>query len=193
MWKLSGVVLGAALLTAACGGNVGEKKPVNGSGSMDGESMTEVVSPVRNTAGDEIGSVTLVQGPSGVSLKVDVTGLTPGEHGIHFHETGVCVAPDFKESAGGHFNPTDKKHGLDHPDGHHAGDLENIMADENGVAQSEFTTNAVTLNLGEKNSLLDGDGTALIIHDGADDYRTDPSGNSGKAFACAEITSDYVK
>ncbi|PIC57608.1 superoxide dismutase [Sporosarcina sp. P12(2017)] len=198
MWKLPSIVLGSALLMAACGGTADEEKePVNGSSDPvveeEGTAEPEVMAPVMNVDGEEIGSVTLTQGPSGVAMDVDVTGLEPGEHGMHFHETGVCTAPDFKESAGGHFNPTDKKHGLENPEGHHAGDLENLVADEDGNAKVTVTTDAVTLESGKDNSLLDEDGSALIIHEGADDNITDPAGDSGTPFACAEITSEKMK
>ncbi|MDV6379463.1 superoxide dismutase family protein [Sporosarcina sp. GW1-11] len=194
MWKLPSIVLGSVLLMAACGGTK-EQVPVSGgeeTGVDQEVAATEVVAPVRNTDGDNIGTAILTEGPSGVSLKVDVTGLTPGEHGMHFHETGVCTAPDFKASAGGHFNPTGSEHGLDNPKGHHAGDLENLVADEDGNAKVEITTDAVTLEMGKDNSLLDQNGTALIIHEGADDYKTDPAGDSGAPFACAEITSSNI-
>ena len=199
MWKLSSVVLGSALLMAACGGGADDEKvkePVNGSGDPVVEEeteATEVMAPVMNVDGEEIGTVNLTQGPSGVAMDIDVSGLEPGEHGMHFHETGVCTAPDFKESAGGHFNPTDKQHGLENPDGHHAGDLENLVADEDGNAKVTITTDAVTLESDADNSLLDEDGTALIIHEGADDNMTDPAGDSGTPFACAEITSENMK
>lgn len=204
MWKskmkFSSLILGAALLTAACGGAADEEKEpaVDGGDDpvveeQDDMEKTEVMAPMMNVDGEEIGTVMLSQGPSGVAMEVDVTGLEPGEHGMHFHETGVCTAPDFKESAGGHFNPTDKKHGLDNPDGHHAGDLENLEVDEEGNAKVNITTDAVTLDMDEDNSLLDADGTALIIHEGADDNMTDPAGDSGTPFACAEITTDHVK
>ncbi|WP_233194254.1 superoxide dismutase family protein [Sporosarcina sp. P21c] len=201
MWKLSSIALSSALLMAACGGatdegNEKEKEPVNGTGDPVVEEETvepEVMAPVINVDGEEIGSVTLTQGPSGVAMDIDVSGLEPGEHGMHFHETGVCTAPDFKESAGGHFNPTDKKHGLENPEGHHAGDLENLVADEEGNAKVTVTTDAVTLESGKENSLMDEDGSALIIHEGADDNITDPAGNSGTPFACAEITSENMK
>ncbi|PIC67521.1 superoxide dismutase [Sporosarcina sp. P16a] len=201
MWKLPSIALSSALLMAACGGatdegNEKEKEPVNGTGDPVVEEETvepEVMAPVINVDGEEIGSVTLTQGPSGVAMDIDVSGLEPGEHGMHFHETGVCTAPDFKESAGGHFNPTDKKHGLENPEGHHAGDLENLVADEEGNAKVTVTTDAVTLESGKENSLMDEDGSALIIHEGADDNITDPAGNSGTPFACAEITSENMK
>lgn len=202
MWKLSSVVLGSALFMAACGGATTDEDtdPVEGTDDPVVEeegtaetTETEVMAPVMNTDGEEIGTVTLTEGPTGVAMDVDVTGLEPGEHGMHFHETGVCTAPDFKESAGGHFNPTDKQHGLDNPDGHHAGDLENLVADEDGNAKVNVTTDEVTLEEGEDHSLLDEDGSALIIHEGADDNMTDPAGDSGTPFACAEITTDNVQ
>ncbi len=203
MWrmkmKLPSIVLGSALLMAACGGAADEDKdmdPVEGSGDPvveEGTAAPEVMAPIMNVDGDELGTVTLTQGPSGVAMDIDVTGLEPGEHGMHFHETGVCTAPDFKESAGGHFNPMDKEHGLDNPEGHHAGDLENLEVDEDGNAKVTITTDAVTLEAGADNSLVDADGTALIIHEGADDNMTDPAGDSGTPFACAEITSDNVQ
>ena len=202
MWKLSSVVLGSALFMAACGDATTDEDtdPVEGTDEPVVEeegtaetTETEVMAPVMNTDGEEIGTVTLTEGPTGVAMDVDVTGLEPGEHGMHFHETGVCTAPDFKESAGGHFNPTDKQHGLDNPDGHHAGDLENLVADEDGNAKVNVTTDEVTLEEGEDHSLLDEDGSALIIHEGADDNMTDPAGDSGTPFACAEITTDNVQ
>ena len=201
MWKmkLPSIVLGAALLTAACGGAADEEKdtdPVEGSGDPvveEQDDMTEVMAPVINIDGEEIGTVMLTQGPSGVAMEIDVTGLTPGEHGMHFHEKGVCTTPDFKASAGDHFNPMDKEHGLDNPEGHHAGDLENLEADEDGNVKVSITTDAVTLEMDKDNSLLDADGTALLIHEGADDNMTDPAGDSGSPFACSEITSDNVQ
>lgn len=202
MWKLPSIVLGSALMMAACGGaadegNEKEKEPVNGTDDPvveeEATAEPEVMAPVINVDGEEIGSVTLTQGPSGVAMDIDVSGLEPGEHGMHFHETGVCTAPDFKESAGGHFNPTDKKHGLENPEGHHAGDLENLVVDEDGKAKVTVTTDAVTLESGKENSLVDEDGTALVIHEGADDNITDPAGDSGTPFACAEITSENMK
>ncbi|ARD48591.1 superoxide dismutase [Sporosarcina sp. P37] len=198
MWKLSSMVLGAALLTAACGSaSEDEKVPVNENEEtpveQENAAEPEITAPVMNVDGEEIGTVTLTEGPTGVAMDLDVTGLEPGEHGMHFHETGVCTAPDFKASAGGHFNPTGKQHGMDNPEGHHAGDLENIVADEDGNAKVSITAEEVTLESGKENSLLDEDGSALIIHEGADDYKTDPAGDSGSPFACAEITSENMK
>ncbi|WP_153733119.1 superoxide dismutase family protein [Sporosarcina obsidiansis] len=196
MWKLSGVVLGAVLLTVGCGG-AKDKVPVSGNEdtvvSQEGTAEPQIVTPIINTDGDKIGKATLKQEDGGVSIKVKASGLEPGKHGIHIHEHGVCTAPDFKASAGGHFNPTNKEHGFDNPKGYHAGDLENIEVDEEGKVKARITTDQVTLHSGRDNSLLDNDGSALVIHEGVDDYKTDPAGDSGKPFACAEITMDQLK
>ncbi|WP_251668375.1 MULTISPECIES: superoxide dismutase family protein [unclassified Sporosarcina] len=196
MWKLHGVILGAILLTAGCSSAAKEKVPVSGSGEsgvkQQEKAASEVNAPIINTEGESIGSAVIRAEESGVAMDITVTGLTPGKHGIHIHEHGVCTAPDFKASAGGHFNPGGKEHGFDNPKGYHAGDLENIEADDNGNAEVRITTDAVTLELGKENSLLDGGGKALVIHEGEDDYKTDPAGNSGTPFACAEITSENL-
>lgn len=196
MWKLPSIVLGAALLTAACSGDT-QKVPVSGSEEQgmpqEGETAPVIEAPVMNIENKEIGTATLTEEAGGVVLELDVGGLAPGEHALHFHEKGVCTAPDFKESAGGHFNPEGKEHGFDNPNGSHAGDLENFIADEDGSAKVRYTTDAVTLGLGADNSLIDDNGTALIIHEGADDYKTDPAGDAGSPFACAEITSQHMK
>lgn len=197
MWKLSGVLLAAVLVTAGCGGKTTEEKvPVSGGEEQgtpqEGQTETQVETSFIDTEGKEIGKAKITEGPGGVTVEVDVEGLEPGEHGIHIHENGVCTAPDFKASAGGHFNPTGKEHGFDNPKGHHAGDLKNLEVDEDGKGKGYFETADVTLELGKENSLIDDNGTALVIHEGMDDYKTDPAGNSGKPVACAEITSEKV-
>ena len=112
--------------------------------------------------------------------------MPPGGHGIHLHETGKCEAPSF-ESAGPHFNPTNKKHGVENPLGPHLGDLPNIVADETGEVQLNFITADFTLKKGEATSIFDQDGTAVVIHEKEDDYKTDPAGNSGARIACGVI------
>ena len=98
----------------------------------------------------------------------------------------ICTPPDF-ESAGAHFNPTHKQHGFENPKGFHLGDLPNIEVDAEGKVTAVLTTNEFTLKPNVENSLLDSDGSALVIHKDADDYKTDPSGNSGPRIACAAI------
>jgi Cu-Zn family superoxide dismutase len=142
--------------------------------------------PIHNAQGQQIGSAKLTQLPDGVKINVSVTGLAPGQHGIHFHENGICEGPSF-ESAGAHFNPTGRHHGLNNPEGPHAGDLPNLQADGQGSANVEWISKAVTLEPGKPNSLLKPGGTALIIHENPDDQVSDPSGNSGARIACGAI------
>ena len=139
--------------------------------------------------GNAIGTAELSEEDAGVKVALEVEGLEEGMHGIHFHETGMCEGPDF-ETAGGHFNPADAMHGMDNPDGPHAGDLPNIEASSDGTASQEFTAENVTLAIGEENSLLKEGGTALVIHAGEDDQTTDPSGDSGDRIACGVVTGE---
>jgi Cu-Zn family superoxide dismutase len=135
--------------------------------------------------GKEVGKVDLSDTPSGVLMRLDLTAVPPGEHALHLHTVGKCEPPDFK-SAGGHFNPDDTKHGLMSDEGPHAGDLPNIYVPETGKITIEVLAPLVTLS-GER-ALLDDDGSAIVIHDGADDALTDPAGNAGKRIACGVIT-----
>jgi superoxide dismutase, Cu-Zn family len=135
--------------------------------------------------GQKIGTATLVQTNTGVRIDVNVSQLPSGEHGIHLHTVGKCEAPGFT-SAGGHFNPDTKKHGKDNPDGPHAGDLLNLEVGPDGTAKASFVDTRVTLGDGA-NSLFHEGGTAVVIHEKSDDYKTDPSGNSGARIACGVI------
>jgi superoxide dismutase, Cu-Zn family len=137
-----------------------------------------------DTAGRDVGEVTLEEGADGVMIRGTISGLSPGAHGFHFHETGLCEPPF--ESAGGHLNPAGRRHGLLAADGPHAGDMPNITADADGNAHFETYAPLVTLAAGA-DGLLGGAGTALLVHAGADDHRTDPSGNSGDRVACAVL------
>ena len=121
----------------------------------------------------------------GVSIDLTLKGLPPGEHGIHLHEVAKCEPPTYK-SAGAHFNPAKKKHGLSNPEGPHAGDMPNFKVAANGTAQTTITNKNVTMDAGA-NSILRRR-TALVIHSGADDVKTDPSGNAGNPIACGAIT-----
>jgi Cu-Zn family superoxide dismutase len=121
----------------------------------------------------------------GVSIDLDLKSLPPGEHALHFHAVPKCEAPF--TSAGGHFNPANKKHGMQNPEGPHAGDMMNFTVDAKGNAKTTITNKNVTMGA-EPNSIYANGGTALMIHAAADDMKTDPSGNAGDRIACGAIT-----
>jgi superoxide dismutase, Cu-Zn family len=133
----------------------------------------------------DVGSVVIWDQGQGVALKLNLHDRPPGEHAIHFHQVPKCEAPDFK-SAGGHLNPEGKKHGFDSPDGHHAGDMKNFSVGANGKAKTRVEDSDVTLKEGPHSLLTKG--AAIVIHAKGDDYKTDPSGNSGDRIACGAIT-----
>ena len=132
----------------------------------DAEAM--VSAELIDTGGTIVGAAVLTEEDDGVRVKINANDLSEGQHGFHFHEVGKCELPDF-ESAGGHFNPTDASHGLDHDEGPHAGDLPNLEVGEDGLVDEEIIAENVTLKSGEENSLLQEGGTALVIHAEADD------------------------
>jgi superoxide dismutase, Cu-Zn family len=140
---------------------------------------------VINAQGQKIGSASLVQTDAGVRVDLEVSQLPPGVHGVHLHAAAKCEAPAFS-TAGGHFNPDMKKHGAENPDGPHAGDLTNLEVAADGTAKASILDSRVTLSDGP-NSLFRDAGTALVIHEKADDNKTDPSGNSGARIACGVI------
>ncbi len=140
---------------------------------------------LKDAQGKSVGEVLLWDQGTGVGVKLELHDLAPGVHAIHFHQVPKCEGPDFK-SAGGHFNPENKKHGFDNPEGHHAGDMKNFTVDARGKSSARLEDTDVTLKDGP-HSLLS-DGAAIVVHAKADDYKTDPSGNSGDRIACGVIT-----
>jgi Cu-Zn family superoxide dismutase len=138
-------------------------------------------------AGHTVGWARLTEDAAGrLHVNVQVAGLTPGRHGIHFHAVGDCVGPTFA-SAGGHHNPTGAQHGLDNPLGAHAGDLPNLVVNRAGRGHLDATSHHATLS-GDY-PLLDADGSAIVIHAMEDDQVTNPTGNSGARIACGVIVA----
>lgn len=141
--------------------------------------------PLKDAQGKEVGSANLTQTPRGVLINLSVKGLPPGEHAFHVHAVGKCEPPF--TSAGGHFNPDSKKHGLMAAEGAHAGDMPNLHIPQSGDLAIEVLNAAVTLDKGQPNSLFDTDGSALVIHAGTDDYKSDPAGDAGGRIACGVV------
>lgn len=162
-----------ALLTAGCAG-LGTT-PVN-----------TARAELRSAEGQVVGQASFTQVGGALRVLVEVQGLPPGVKAVHVHAVGTCQGPAFT-SAGGHFNPHGKQHGaLNHPRGPHAGDLPNITVAADGKGRLESTTELMTLGVGPS-SIFDGDGSAIVVHAAPDDFRTDPTGNSGARIACGVI------
>lgn len=139
---------------------------------------------MRDAAGHDLGTLMLMEGSGGLSLTGTLRGLPPGTHAIHLHTTGQCVAPF--ETAGAHWNPTNKEHGAQNPAGMHLGDMTNFLVGPDSTASLSVSTSGGTLR--GANALMDADGAAAVVHAGADDYKTDPAGNSGNKIACGTVT-----
>lgn len=163
----------------------GEAKAANTSSAAGAEAARVAAqADLQDAEGKNIGTVTLTQTKEGVRFVGKFSDLKPGSHGIHVHEKAKCEGPSF-ESAGGHFNPARKKHGLANPKGPHSGDFPNIEVSAGGAAAFDFVNPRVSLQ--GKHGLLEGGGTALVVHADPDDGKSDPAGNSGARVACGVI------
>jgi Cu-Zn family superoxide dismutase len=148
-----------------------------------------LVVPIKTSTGEDAGTATFTQDKSKLSIKLDLKNLPVGEHAVHIHAKPLCDAPDFK-TAGGHFNPENKQHGTLNPMGHHAGDLpQNVIIGEGHVGQATFKVDYLSLDPASPNSIIANGGTAIVVHEKADDMKTDPTGNAGNRIACGVITS----
>ncbi len=139
---------------------------------------------LKNAEGKKVGEVKLRETPNGIIADLKVTGIPKGEHAFHIHEVGKCEPP-FK-TAGGHYNPAGHQHGIENPKGKHVGDLPNLHVKDDGTYEVTFFIDQVSFS--GKNPLFDKDGSAFVIHAGADDYSSDPAGNAGDRIACGVVT-----
>ena len=161
-----------ALLLAGCAG-------------MRSGSENAGVAELKSSSGQSVGTARFTQAGNVVRILVEANGLPPGAHGVHVHSVGKCDPPDFA-SAGPHFNPTSKQHGALNSQGSHAGDLPNLTVTSEGSGRMETTTEALSLESGPT-SVWDADGSAVIVHANPDDFKTDPTGNSGARIACGVL------
>lgn len=193
--KSTAMIVASALALAACAGEESAGNPENYtvdaevvnnatgseiSNDMAGAGMARAMLATADGAARGEGTATAT--PEGLRISITATGLPEGEHGAHIHMTGKCEAPAF-ESAGPHWNPTNKEHGSENPQGSHAGDMPNLTVAADGSGTLQFLIPGAVMTGGGV-ALLDADGAALVIHEGADDMRTDPSGDSGGRIAC---------
>ncbi|HEV8586255.1 MAG TPA: superoxide dismutase family protein [Methylomirabilota bacterium] len=170
--RRASLILVALLLVAGCAG-------------MGSQQDNAAVAELKNPAGQSVGVARLTQVGNVVHIIMEAKGLPSGPHGVHVHAVGKCDPPDFA-SAGAHFNPLGKQHGALNPQGSHAGDLPNLTVAPDGTGRLETSTEQLSLGSGPT-SVWDADGSAVVIHASPDDFKTDPTGNSGARIACGVL------
>ncbi|HET7275764.1 MAG TPA: superoxide dismutase family protein [Longimicrobiaceae bacterium] len=163
-------------------GDVGAMTPDDQLMDTGATAMAHIV----DAEGDTLGTVTLTETEQMIQVAGTLEGLPPGTHGFHLHETGVCEPPF--QSAGGHWNPTDHEHGMENPQGPHLGDLPNIEVGSDSTVTVQVSS-PVGATLEGTNGLLDADGAVVMVHAGADDYQSNPSGDAGDRIACGVVVA----
>jgi Cu-Zn family superoxide dismutase len=177
-------VLPLILAAAACGSNEPAAPAAEATATAEAGIDTtprRAVATVRTADGKDVGTATLIPAGEGMRLALQVSGLPTGDHGVHIHAVGKCEGPRF-ESAGAHWNPRDKLHGLENPQGPHAGDMPNLTVGEggNGIVNATLPGTNVA-------ALFDEDGAAVVVHAKEDDQKTDPTGDSGDRIGCGVL------
>jgi Cu-Zn family superoxide dismutase len=169
----------AAAALSACASNGGDDVAPEPSGPI------RASTDLRDAGGSTVARATAEQVDDSVRVRVEAAGLAPGAYGVHVHAIGRCDAPGFT-TAGAHWNPTGQQHGKDNPQGMHKGDLPNLLVGTDRRGSFEYTISGATVAGGES-AMLDADGAAVVVHQSPDDYRTDPTGNSGARIACGVL------
>jgi Cu-Zn family superoxide dismutase len=175
MTTLKTLTATAALAMACAGWTLGADKP-----------RTSASAQLMDAKGKKVGEAKFKEVQGGVELSAKLTGLPAGQHAIHIHDQGKCEGPAFT-TAGGHFNPAKKKHGMENPEGHHAGDMPNFTVAADGKGTFKTVIKGVTLAGTGENSVFHTGGTSLMVHEKPDDMKTDPAGNAGARIACGVI------